>query len=158
MPIITLLTEIKAPVQRCFDLSRSIDLHMASTAKTGEHVIAGRSNGLVCLHESVTWKAKHLGIWQALTSKITDFDPPLFFADEMVKGAFKSFRHEHYFSEEHGVTLMKDIFNFISPFGIFGNLAEKLFLTSYMTQLLEERNAMIKDCSENDSWKAYLKP
>jgi ligand-binding SRPBCC domain-containing protein len=157
MPIITLHTKIKAPAQRCFDLSRSIDLHMASTAKTGEHVIAGRSSGLICLHESVTWKAKHLGIWQTLSSKIIDFDPPFFFADEMIKGTFKSFRHEHYFSEEHGLTYMKDIFNFHSPFGILGNLAEKLFLTRYMTRLLEERNAMIKNCAENDTWKAYLK-
>jgi ligand-binding SRPBCC domain-containing protein len=158
MPIIKLLTKINAPAARCFDLSRSIDLHMASTSKTGEHVVAGRSSGLICMHESVTWKAKHLGIWQTLSSKITDFDPPFFFADEMVEGAFKSFRHEHYFSEEHDVTFMKDIFNFHSPFGIFGNLAEKLFLTRYMTRLLEERNALIKNCAENDSWQTYLKP
>jgi hypothetical protein len=78
MSILILYTEIHAPAQRCFDLSRSIDLHMASTAKTGEHVIAGRSSGLICLHETVTWRAKHLGLWQTLSSRITEFERPVF--------------------------------------------------------------------------------
>jgi ligand-binding SRPBCC domain-containing protein len=156
MSILILYTEIHAPAQRCFDLSRSIDLHMASTAKTGEHVIAGRSSGLICLHETVTWRAKHLGLWQTLSSRITEFERPVFFTDEMVKGAFKSFRHEHHFREENGITTMKDIFEFYSPCGAFGKLANVFFLSKYLTRFLMERNALIKNCAENDSWKTYL--
>ena len=99
MPIIRLETYIKAPIERVFDLSRSIDLHKISTAQTKEEAIAGVTSGLIDLEEWVTWKAKHLGVTQKLTSKITAFEAPHYFADEQVKGAFKSFKHEHYFEE-----------------------------------------------------------
>lgn len=93
MPKIELQTEIKAERKIVFDLSRSIDLHQLSTAKTDEKAIAGKTSGLIDLGESVTWRAKHFGIYQNLTSKITEFESPNFFVDEMLKGAFKSFKH-----------------------------------------------------------------
>src|SRR4051812_32244318 len=110
MPIIELSTVIHASIGTCFDLARSIDLHIESTKQTGERAIAGRTSGLIELDETVTWQAKHFGIRQNLTSKITTFDYPNFFADEMVKGAFKSFRHEHHFAWVDDHTLMKDVF------------------------------------------------
>ena len=83
----------------CFDLSRSIDLHQISTSKSKEYVIGGRKAGLIELGEVVTWRAKHFGIWQNLTAKITEFDRPKRFSDEMVKGAFKKFKHDHIFEK-----------------------------------------------------------
>jgi len=141
---------INAPIERVFDLSRSIDLHVESTKHTGEKAIAGRTSGLIGFGETVTWRAKHLGIWQTLSSKITEFDYPNHFTDEMVEGAFKSIKHKHLFYAVDGKTLMKDIFVFVSPFGIPGKLANFLFLTSYMKRLLEERNGVIKEAAESD--------
>jgi hypothetical protein len=69
MTQIELSTHINAPIGRCFDLARSIELHVESTKQTGERAIAGRTSGLIELGESVTWRAKHFGIWQNLTSK-----------------------------------------------------------------------------------------
>jgi len=54
MPVIELKTAIKAPVERCFDLSRSIDLHKISTAHTNEEAIAGVTSGLIGPNEWVT--------------------------------------------------------------------------------------------------------
>jgi ligand-binding SRPBCC domain-containing protein len=151
MPTIELITIINAPIEKCFGLARSIDLHMESTKQTGEQAIAGRTSGLIELGETVTWRARHFGIWQKLTSKITEFDHPNFFADEMVEGAFKSFRHEHYFLSRHGETLMKDIFVFESPGWILGKLFSWLVLTRYMTKLLIQRNKVIKAAAEQIS-------
>jgi ligand-binding SRPBCC domain-containing protein len=148
MPKIELLTEINAPIEKCFDLARSIDLHMESTSWTGEKAIAGKTSGLIELDETVTWRAKHFGIWQNLTSRITEFERPNFFVDEMVKGAFKSIRHEHYFLARHGQTLMKDVFVYESPLAILGRLFNWLVLTRYMTKLLERRNRVIKEAAE----------
>ncbi|HVV55326.1 MAG TPA: SRPBCC family protein [Mucilaginibacter sp.] len=145
---IELLTEIHAPIERVFDLARSIDLHLESTKQTGEKAIAGKTSGLIGLGETVTWQAKHFGIRQNLTSKITEFDRPNYFTDEMVKGAFKSIRHEHHFSENNGITLMKDDFVFESPLGILGRFFNWLVLTRYMTKLLEIRNKVIKEAAE----------
>jgi ligand-binding SRPBCC domain-containing protein len=147
--IIELSTTINAPTERCFDLSRSIDLHLESTKQTGEQAIAGRTSGLMELGETVTWRAKHFGIRQTLTSKITRFEYPNYFTDEMVSGAFKSFKHDHVFSSVNGQTIMKDVFEFESPLGLLGKLANVLFLTSYMRKLLVIRNDVIKKAAES---------
>ena len=144
MPTIVLSTTINAPIALCFDIARDIDIHVASTAHTGERAIAGRTSGLIGPGETVTWRAKHFGIWQNLTSKITEFNAPTFFADEMVSGAFKSFRHEHHFTGDDRQTVMRDEFVFESPFGVLGRLANRLFLKRYMTGLLVTRNKVIK--------------
>ena len=97
MPTIQLETIIDAPIELCFDLSTSIDLHKLSTGKTNEQAIAGRTSGLIQLNETVTWQATHFGIRQKLTSKITAYERPFHFRDEMLKGTFKSICHDHYF-------------------------------------------------------------
>jgi|SRR3569833_2033134 len=148
MQKIELLTEINAPVEKVFDLARSIELHVESTKHTGEHAIAGKTSGLIELGETVTWRAKHFGIRQSMTSKITGFDRPNYFVDKMVKGAFKSLSHEHRFSYSDGRMLMKDIFMFESPLGILGRFFNWLIFTRYMTWLLEERNRVIKEAAE----------
>ena len=66
-----------------------------------------------------------------------------YFADEMVNGAFSEFKHEHHFADLNGGTLMIDYFDYKSPFGILGNLADKVFLEKYMTDLLSERNRIV---------------
>lgn len=154
MPDLHLETTINAPIEIVFDLARSIDLHILSLEHTSEKAIAGRMSGLVEKDETVTWRAKHLGITQELTSHITDVEPHHFFADEMKKGAFNSFRHEHHFKTlENGQTFMKDLFSYKSPLGILGKLADNLFLESYMTRLLEQRNLTLKHVAEDGRWK-----
>src|SRR5262245_9449050 len=98
MPVFELKTDIRAPVERVFDLSRSIDLHRESMGKTGESAVGGVTTGLIGPGESVTWQARHFGVWQRLTSRITAFDRPHHFRDSMVQGAFARFDHDHHFS------------------------------------------------------------
>ena len=156
MPRIELQTEINADIEIVFDLSRSIDLHKISTEKTNETAIAGKTSGLIELNESVTWRAKHFGIYQKLTSKITEYNRPNYFADEMISGAFDSFKHEHHFENLNGKTLMVDIFDYKSPFRFLGKLADKMFLEKYMTDLLSDRNRIVKEFAESDKWKQIL--
>ena len=157
MPKIHLQTFIKAKKELVFDLSRSIDLHLLSTKKTNEKAIAGKTSGLMELNDTVTWRAKHLGVYQNLTSIITALDKPNYFVDEMVKGAFKSFKHRHYFEDLNNGTLMIDIFEYRSPLGFLGKLANKLFLKKHMTSFLIERNNVIKESAESEKWKEILK-
>ncbi len=156
MPIIELITIIRAPIERCFDLSRSLDLHMVSTAHTGEKAVAGVTSGLINYQEEVTWKAKHFGVWQHLTSRITAFDPPRHFRDSMIRGAFKRIEHDHFFETQGDTTKMTDIFDFNAPLGFLGKIAESVVLTKYLQQLLKDRNASIKNAAESDEWKHFL--
>lgn len=156
MPVIELNTSIKSSIQICFDLSRSIDLHKISTAHTNETAIEGCSSGLIGLDEFVIWQATHFGIRQKLSTKITAFKTPFHFRDEQIKGPFKSMAHDHYFEEKDGFVVMSDTFVFKSPLGILGRIADRLFLTKYMTNLLIKRNQTIKDFAETDQWKLIL--
>ncbi len=124
---------------------------------TNEEAIAGVVTGLIGLGESVTWRAKHFGVYQRLTSKITEFEYPNYFVDEMVEGAFKCFKHGHYFENtSNGGTLMTDIFDYESPLGFLGKWADKLFLKKYMTKLLTQRNQTIKEFAETERWRQVL--
>lgn len=156
MPTIHLTTFVAAPAQRVFDLARSIDLHRKSMAHTDETAVAGTTSGLIGLQETVTWKAKHLRKVRILKSKITAMEPPLSFTDEMVEGDFKSLRHDHHFKRIDNGTLLIDVFTFETPYGGLGRLANRVFLTRYMRNLLELRNKTIKEYAETDKWKFIL--
>lgn len=156
MPIIRLETHIKANRQIVFDLARSIDFQSKVVTSSSEKAVAGKTSGLIGLNETVTYQGKHLGVRQKLTSQVTEFDPPHFFADEMKKGAFESMRHEHYFHATEEGTIMKDVFKFEAPLGILGTLANKLFLKTYMTNFLKGRNRTLKEYAESGKWREVL--
>lgn len=156
MPKIKLETIIDAPVDRVFDLARSIDLHKLSTSGTNEEAVAGRTTGLIELGETVTWRAKHFGVYQKLTVEVTKFDRPNMFEDVMLKGAFKQMKHTHRFEKEGVQTKMIDEFFFLSPLGVLGKLADMLFLKKYMTNFLLNKNKELKSFAESEEWKKIL--
>ena len=156
MALIEVETRINAPIERVFDLARSIDAHASSTKNTKERAVAGRTSGLFELDETVTWEAKHFGVKQLLTVKMTAFDRPNFFEDRLIKGAFKSMTHRHSFQVDGDATVMKDEFEFQAPMGFLGRIAEKVFLTSYMKGFLVRRNEELKQMAESDEWRRFL--
>ncbi len=148
MPVIEIRTEVRAPLDRCFDLSRDIDLHVVSMRATGERAVAGRTSGLIGLGEEVTWEARHLGVRQRFTSRITEFARPHYFQDRMVRGAFRSFAHDHFFEPRESGTLMRDVLDFQSPLGPLGRIVDALFLSRYLRALLLQRQQIVKAAAE----------
>jgi ligand-binding SRPBCC domain-containing protein len=153
---IELTTAIFAPIERCFDLSRSIDLHVASTHGTGEIAIAGVTTGLIGLEETVTWKGRHFGLMLTHKSLITAFDRPRHFQDSMLQGAFHRYTHDHYFETRTSGTVMTDVMEFTAPFGLLGKLAEALVVERHLRAFLEQRNDSVKKVAESAQWKSYL--
>lgn len=151
MPTIRLETSINASPERCFDLSLNVDAHSDSVAHTHERPVAGVTSGMMKLGDTVTWEAVHFGIKQHLTSKITSYEHPSRFTDEMIKGVFQEITHIHEFLPQSDGTLMIDHFTFRAPLGILGRLAEMLFLTGYMKSLLLARNSYLKQVAEAGS-------
>lgn len=147
---IVLKTIINSPMERCFNLSRSIDLHVDSMKLSNEKVIAGRRSGLIELYETVSWKATHFGLSFTMKNQITQLIQPYSFTDEMITGPFKSLKHRHEFSFADHQTIMTDIFEFAAPFGVLGRISEKLLLSCYMRKLLIKRNELIKTEAEKN--------
>jgi len=151
MTRIEIHTTIHASAVICFDLARSVDAHLTSLQHTNERVIAGRKSGLCEIYDVITWEAKHFGITQHLTVKITKIESPHFFEDIMIKGAFKSMQHQHYFEEKNGATIMKDVFAYETPGWILGRLFDMLILKTYMTKLIAARNLSLKTLAEEQA-------
>ena len=153
------VTLIHAPIDRCFDLSRSVEVHLAGNVHFDEKAVAlgGVTSGLIGLGERVTWRARHLGVRQKLTTEITAMARPAYFQDTMIRGAFRWMQHDHYFrSVSRSETEMTDIFCFSAPLGILGRLAELAVLRRYMRALLRERNAVVRAIAESSVWGVFL--
>lgn len=159
MPRLEIVTVVRAPVEIVFDLSRSIDVHQISQSDHGEKAVDGRVSGLIELNEEVTWEAKHFGIRQRLSSRIVSMTRPYHFRDSMVTGAFRRFDHDHYFAAlPEGRTEVRDVFDYASPLGPLGHLADFLFLARYMRSLLQKRNLLIKQIAESQEYKRFIEP
>ena len=156
MPVIHVTTIIHAPVERVFDISRSIELHKKSMQHTHEQAIAGNVSGLLNEGDIVTWKAFHLRKERYLKVRISKLQKYSFFIDEMMQGDFKSYKHEHYFKPIDNGTILINILSFETPYSVIGILFNKFFLTNYMKQLLEHRINFIKHYAEEEAAQKNL--
>lgn len=149
MTTIQLTTNINAPIEIIFDLSRNIDVHQQSTAKSNETAIAGITSGLINLNETVTWRGKHFGFYLKHKSLISAMEIPTYFVDEMLEGKFKSFKHQHTFIQKKGFVMMEDKIQYQTPYGIFGKIFDHFLLKKHLTKFISERNSFIKSLAEN---------
>jgi ligand-binding SRPBCC domain-containing protein len=150
---IVLKTSINAPIERCFDLSRSIDFHLQSASHTGEQAIGGVTSGLIGEGQEVVWRAKHFGLWLRMRVRITGFEPPFYFQDSMIEGPFRLFTHDHNFETKGFTTAMADRITFRSPAGwLMGR-----FIMSHLRRFILNRNSQLKTTAESDLWRQYLR-
>ncbi|MFJ4296404.1 SRPBCC family protein [Curtobacterium sp. NPDC089689] len=136
-------THLDCPPERAFALSLDIGAHERSLAGTGERAVGGVTTGRIGLGETVTFRARHLGVVWRLTSRITALEAPHRFVDEQVRGPFARFRHEHRFERAGTGTRMVDDVVVTAPFGPLGRLAEFVVLDGYLRRLLSTRNAAL---------------
>ena len=148
MPTIIVETRIVAPIERYFDLARDVEAHVRTAAHTRERVVDGRMSGLLALGDTVTFEGVHFGIRQRLSSRITEYDRPRRFVDDMVNGAFTSFRHVHEFRADHEVTIMTDTLTWRSPVGLLGRIADVLVLQAHLTTFLQTKQGALKALAE----------
>lgn len=142
MEIIRITTLIKAPVDRCFKLSTTIDLDLAAANSTSKSVIDGVAN--------------RLGYPMTHKIRMEDCRPYSFFRDVMVEGAFTFYQHDHHFAPMNDGTRVRDELRFAARPGPLGRLVEKLYLRRRLTKLLRRRNALLKKVAESEEWRRYI--
>lgn len=93
----------------------------------------------------INYKIKILGIPLYWTTKITDYNPPLSFTDEQLKGPYSLWRHTHVFVECNGGTLMTDEVLYSIPYGIFGEIAHKIYVKKELENIFKFREKVISN-------------
>ena len=148
MPIIIQENFIRAPAETCFDLMRDARIHHQTISHTNERAVAGVTDGMIGLDQTVTFEGTHFGLRQRLTVKVTAFERPTLFVDEMIEGRFKSFKHIHEFTPQDGGTRMRDTLEWTSPFGLIGRIVDALILENHLRDLVSRRNERLKEIAE----------
>jgi len=155
--VIRTQTVICAPIERVFDLSRSVELHLLASEATGERAVAGKTSGLLGMNDTITWEAKHLGFRQQLTGAIVEYERPRFFRDRMTRGIFRDLTHGHRFDPVHSGTVMTDVIEFHSPFIPVGGILDSWLVGPHLERYLKERNRILKEVAESAGrWREFI--
>ena len=157
MFIIRCEVRVQAPPERCFDLARSVDLHVDSSTDIGARAIGGRRGGLSGDGDETRWSARFFGLRFPMTTRIDGFSPTTRFRDTMTRGLLRRFAHVYRFRAlPDGGCAMSDELTVEAPFGPLGKLMESLYLTHRMRRLVHRRLAHIKAVAEGIGWRRYL--
>lgn len=149
MSEIRLETLIHAPAEVCFDLMRDIRVHPETAADSGERAVAGVTDGMIGLGQTVSFEGRHFGINQRLRVQVTEFERPRRFVDAMVEGRFAEFFHVHEFEPSGHSTLMRDTLIWSVPYGLAGRLFDVLLLRRHLEKFVRQRNSRLKELAES---------
>ena len=144
---------VMAPIERCFLLSTSVEI-VALTI--GMKPVRGKTSGLVVGGDRLVWRGWKFGLPQRHETLITQYSRPKFFQDAMASGRFKTFQHDHEFTEIGGQVLLKDTVRFSLPLGVLGRLVGKYVMIPHIRGLMQRRFALLKRMAESDEWQHFV--
>lgn len=93
---------------------------------------------------------------QHLSSRITAFDRPRHFRDEMTRGVFARLAHDHYFEPTASGTIMRDVLDYASPLGPLGRVVDAIYLAAYLDRFLTNRARALKQLAESGQARALV--
>jgi ligand-binding SRPBCC domain-containing protein len=108
------------------------------------------------LQDKVSFRLNFLGRQRELVTRIDTLEFPRMFVSNLVRGSFKSFRHEHHFKPIDNGTLLIEVLEYEPAFGAAGRLADGMLIRSFLKKYLEAKNRMIKQYAEGEKWRVVL--
>ena len=82
-------------------------------------------------------------------TEITHVNPGKYFVDEQRSGPYNLWHHQHHIGPIENGTLMTDIVHYIPPYGIIGNMANRILIRKQLDAIFEFRkNALIRKFGE----------
>ena len=86
-----------------------------------------------------------LGIKMTWVTEISQVNELEFFIDEQRIGPYKLWHHQHHISAIEGGVLMRDIVNYVLPFGFMGRIANTLFIQNQLKEIFEFRRKKLEE-------------
>lgn len=86
-----------------------------------------------------------LGIKTIWVTEITHVKPGNYFVDEQRVGPFALWHHQHFLEEKEGGTLMSDIVSYKPPFGILGEIANRIIIQQKLKKIFDYRQEVLSN-------------
>lgn len=86
-----------------------------------------------------------LGFKLNWVTEITHIKKNKYFIDEQRQGPYKMWHHEHILEETNDGIIMRDKLSYIPPFGIFGQILNKLFIQKQINRIFEYRTKILDE-------------
>ena len=94
----------------------------------------------------ITYKVSPIwGIQLDWMTEITQVEHEKYFIDEQRFGPYKFWHHQHHFKAIEGGTEMTDILTYGLPMGIFGRIANRIFVADKLQQIFEFRKQKVME-------------
>jgi ligand-binding SRPBCC domain-containing protein len=98
----------------------------------------------------IRYKIRWLGLSMRWESLIADYEKNVSFADEMLRGPYKSWYHVHRFEATREGVEMSDRVEYDLPFGLLGRLAHWILIRRQLQAIFEYREKRICQIFEQD--------
>lgn len=111
-----------------------------------DFVVTSTYNGEAKMYPGmvITYKVSPvLGIKLNWMTEITHVEEGKYFVDEQRFGPYALWHHQHHFREIPGGVEMTDLLHYAIPFGIFGRLANSLFVANKVKEVFEFRTKKV---------------
>lgn len=85
---------------------------------------------------------------------ITEYEPPFFFIDEMLKGPYAHWRHRHTFHPSEEGTVVTDEVDYALPLGKLGRLMHRLIVAQQLKEIFHYRQLSLNEmlCGGKAHW------
>lgn len=111
-----------------------------------DFVVTSNYNGEAKMYPGmvITYKVSPImGIKLNWMTEITHVEEGKYFVDEQRFGPYALWHHQHHFKEIPGGVEMTDLLHYAIPFGIFGRLANSLFVANKVKEVFEFRTKKV---------------
>ena len=83
-------------------------------------------------------------LWIEIIAEHTAYEKNALFVDEMRKGPFKRWRHEHRFLPDPGGCKLEDAITYEPPMGILGRMAAPIAIEPRLRKMFEYRHSVTR--------------
>ena len=147
---------VNAPIERCFDITRSIEAHEDTSILIKGKAVGGKTRGLSELGDETTWSARFLGCRFKVRTRIIEMNAPHEICEQRVSGIPRHFDHRYSLTSTEDGTLIEDAFTIGFPFGVLGDFFLKAVLLNHLTLVQNQRLKAIQKICEGNGWQKYL--
>jgi len=120
--------------------------------------VAGASHERVELDTVIDYRLR----WQAFPmrwrSRISEYEPGVLFADEMLAGPYRRWYHRHFFSAVDGGVEMRDVVDYTLPLGPLGRFAHAAVVRRQLESIFDYRRAAVERIFGGDRSAERLRP